>query len=319
MSFISQFPKRWFDVDGKSTLMPNLTKRITIPADVLNNTTLYMEYMVEDGERPDQISEKLYDTDQYWWLVLMANKITNIYEQWPRMDESIYAEMENLDDPYAISHYVHPDGSYADIEGLMYLYNVPLEYDPRLSNLNLSGNGPYIHTIIVNEPIIFDEQDTSVPDTLTLTESGGIATRMSVMTSSSFAGWVSCSGGVSINGDSIPGRFPSSYYSPPFTVTVTTPSVDTIMMRTDKSDPFDRKVSSYKITDSTGSEVLSILNPNPLPSRASDAKIAQRFNLRPVSYIDHAMETNERKRRIRLIDPDHIEVFAQYLETVLDE
>ncbi len=140
MSFISQFPKRWFDVDGKSTLMPNLTKRITIPADVLNNTTLYMEYMVEDGERPDQISEKLYDTDQYWWLVLMANKITNIYEQWPRMDESIYAEMENLDDPYAISHYVHPDGSYADIEGLMYLYNVPLEYDPRLSNLNLSGN-----------------------------------------------------------------------------------------------------------------------------------------------------------------------------------
>ena len=51
--------------------------------DIFREETLYTTYTVQDGERPDEISYKFYNDEQYYWIVLQINEITDYYTQWP--------------------------------------------------------------------------------------------------------------------------------------------------------------------------------------------------------------------------------------------
>ncbi len=44
-------------------------------------------YAILDGERPDNVSKKLYDSPYYDYIILMVNNITNIYDEWPKNSE----------------------------------------------------------------------------------------------------------------------------------------------------------------------------------------------------------------------------------------
>lgn len=51
--------------------------------DVYKQETLYVEYYVKDGERPEQISYSLYGSEAYYWVVLQVNDIVDYYNEWP--------------------------------------------------------------------------------------------------------------------------------------------------------------------------------------------------------------------------------------------
>jgi len=51
--------------------------------DIYREDTLYIEYVVKDGERPDQISYEQYGDEQFYWMILQINDITDYYNQWP--------------------------------------------------------------------------------------------------------------------------------------------------------------------------------------------------------------------------------------------
>lgn len=45
---------------------------------------LYNKYTIQDGERPDHVSQKLYGTPDYYWTFFMVNEnLTNIFTDWP--------------------------------------------------------------------------------------------------------------------------------------------------------------------------------------------------------------------------------------------
>lgn len=48
----------------------------------------YRPYVIQDGERPDNVSQKLYDSPYYDWVILLLNDIYNIYDDWPRDRET---------------------------------------------------------------------------------------------------------------------------------------------------------------------------------------------------------------------------------------
>ena len=50
---------------------------------VKNNSFIMYDYQVKDGETPEIIASKLYDSSQYHWIVLYANEVYNIWDQWP--------------------------------------------------------------------------------------------------------------------------------------------------------------------------------------------------------------------------------------------
>jgi stress response protein YsnF len=49
----------------------------------------YRPYVIEDGERPDNVSQKLYDTPNFDWVILFVNEIHSVYDEWPRDRETL--------------------------------------------------------------------------------------------------------------------------------------------------------------------------------------------------------------------------------------
>ena len=58
--------------------------------DFYNSFTYFHKYQILDGERPDQVAKKLYDSSKLDWVVLITAGITNVRNQWPLSDKDIY-------------------------------------------------------------------------------------------------------------------------------------------------------------------------------------------------------------------------------------
>ena len=56
---------------------------LTVRDDIYREETLYTTYTIKNGERPDQISYKFYGDEQFYWILLQINSITDYYTQWP--------------------------------------------------------------------------------------------------------------------------------------------------------------------------------------------------------------------------------------------
>ena len=74
------------DIDGSGNLdlIKNLSAKAKISDALLNNAGYYQTIKIIDGERPDHLSQRLYNTDQYHWTFLLLNpQIKNIWDDWP--------------------------------------------------------------------------------------------------------------------------------------------------------------------------------------------------------------------------------------------
>ena len=64
-------------------IVKNIFKRAKLRDDFYNVVTAFDDYMIISDERPDQVAEAIYGDPRYDWVVLTANNITNIRDQWP--------------------------------------------------------------------------------------------------------------------------------------------------------------------------------------------------------------------------------------------
>ena len=84
----------------------NLLRRVKLRAKVKANTMLFDTYDVKDGETPEMIADKLYDSTELHWVVLMVNDITDRYHQWPLSAAQFNQHVvDKYDDINGIHHY----------------------------------------------------------------------------------------------------------------------------------------------------------------------------------------------------------------------
>jgi len=90
----------YFDQIGKINYegqdLDNIFFAYRIPQDYYE-AGIFQEIIVRNGERPERLSERIYGTDQLWWLVLVYNEIVNPFNDWPADNEEIeiFAELES--------------------------------------------------------------------------------------------------------------------------------------------------------------------------------------------------------------------------------
>jgi hypothetical protein len=72
------------------TLVKNIFRRPKVREDIKNIITGFTYYQIKDNERPDQIAEKYYKDSGLDWIILLTNNITNLNEQWPLDNDSLY-------------------------------------------------------------------------------------------------------------------------------------------------------------------------------------------------------------------------------------
>ena len=124
---------------GTYVEMKDFFRLMRIRDDIFREDTLYYEYVVDNGERPERISFNEYGDERFYWMILQVNDITDFWSQWP-LDQ---VELENyIDNKYGseadeVSHYVTQkvtadDGTVLLPEGLHVPENYVYYYKPNV-------------------------------------------------------------------------------------------------------------------------------------------------------------------------------------------
>lgn len=104
-NYFSYFPNvEYTDNSGSTKIVTDIFKRVKMRTlSTIIKTAIFYKYTIQDGERVEDIANRYYGDTQYYWLILYANDIINIYTQWPRSN----SEFNN----YIISKYESIEGA----------------------------------------------------------------------------------------------------------------------------------------------------------------------------------------------------------------
>ena len=73
----------------------NLFKRTKIAEEIFSDLTFFTKYQIITDERPDNVAFKVYGDSNLDWMVLLANNIINVQEEWPLEHTSYYNYLIN--------------------------------------------------------------------------------------------------------------------------------------------------------------------------------------------------------------------------------
>jgi len=77
-------------LSSEYTRLKNLFKRGKLRSDIFVNLAFFNKYSIVGEESPDEVSLKLYDTEEYDWVILLTNNIINVRDEWPMSNDSFY-------------------------------------------------------------------------------------------------------------------------------------------------------------------------------------------------------------------------------------
>lgn len=77
-TYFTKFPNTVYN----DTSCTDITKRVTLSQKILRRKNLFYLYEIENGLRPDQVSEFYYDDPAYEWLIYLQNEIVDPYYGW---------------------------------------------------------------------------------------------------------------------------------------------------------------------------------------------------------------------------------------------
>jgi len=91
--YVSRLPKAQSISDYLR--VKNLFKRTKIAQTVFDDLTYFTKYQIIADERPDNIAYKIYGDSDLDWMVMLANNITNLQNEWPLEEQSFYRFLIN--------------------------------------------------------------------------------------------------------------------------------------------------------------------------------------------------------------------------------
>lgn len=88
-----QFPDNYIRSFNNISIRPAVVEKVLTMASSLE------DYTIKDGETPETIAFDVYGDSTFHWVILLVNNITNIYTEWPKMqnqfDEYLYSKYKN--------------------------------------------------------------------------------------------------------------------------------------------------------------------------------------------------------------------------------
>lgn len=114
-------PIRFPFSESEYIVAKNFFRRFKIDEDKFSYSVFFKKYAIQDGDRIELISEKIYGTPYFDWVIMITNNIINPYFDWPLAEWEIRDLVEN---PDAIHHYEtieykNQDGDVVVEEGLI--------------------------------------------------------------------------------------------------------------------------------------------------------------------------------------------------------
>lgn len=70
-------------LNNKTRVVKNIFKVAQVVEKYQNNISSSYEYIIQDGDTPEIISDLYYDSPVYHWTILIFNNMMNYYDDWP--------------------------------------------------------------------------------------------------------------------------------------------------------------------------------------------------------------------------------------------
>lgn len=131
-----------FPVQGVDTLLivKDITENIRVRKEVLANISLYDEYDISDGDTPEIISERIYGSPLYHWVVMIFNERYDYLADFPLSQAELdkYVTQKHGTNLYNIHHYEDSNGfvvnqNSIDIKNVLAVGITNRDYEYRLN------------------------------------------------------------------------------------------------------------------------------------------------------------------------------------------
>lgn len=139
--YFDSFPITDYSFDSKNYfLITDFTSRVKVNKFLTSTSFVYDSYDLLDGERPEDVAYKFYNTTQLHWVLLLVNDIIDPYDDWCLSSDSVTAiAKKKYSNIFATHHWVNDkgfvvDSPYLGIEGTSILID-PVSGPFPVSNL----------------------------------------------------------------------------------------------------------------------------------------------------------------------------------------
>lgn len=109
--YFSNFPKIVYDFDLSNgvdyKIVTDITRNVRVRKQILENISLYDYYDVQEGETPEMISEKVYGTPYYHWVIMLVNQRYDYINDFPlsQLELDTYIDNKYGDKKYHVHDY----------------------------------------------------------------------------------------------------------------------------------------------------------------------------------------------------------------------
>lgn len=157
MRFFSQFPKVPYSFDqftpSINTQVIDIYRYVDVNRDITNDLAAYLTYSIKDGERPDQVSHKLYKSPDFHWTFFIINEgLKNGLEDWPKSYIELDEYIKTNYSKYSVLEFFPKQDFDQDNNLAMYNnYFGRLEFDGRLKMIrNAEGKNLKATPVLYN-------------------------------------------------------------------------------------------------------------------------------------------------------------------------
>lgn len=292
MAFFSFFPQLLYSTSSgviNPKAVTNVLAKVNFLSETIENTSIYYEYSVKDGERPEDIAHKMYKDSGKHWIILMSNNITDPNYDWALSTQALD---EYINKKYSsVTFTLNPSETYAN----NYTVGEKVFQGSTIDKASCVGNVVSYDSTNKILTINFVNQVFANSTIITGASSNVSHNVISMVYNDDGYEWASNT---------------VSHYQ---ASEVTYNSVDKI-----------KTTTKYKVSAedySFSSHAVISRNTNTSYSNSYDldgVTITVETEVRPVTYYDYELELNEEKRKIIIIKPSYVPTIESELKRLLN-
>jgi hypothetical protein len=88
--YFKSFPKTLYQLPfDQNRSITDILRHVNFEKEIIGDVRNLRKYNVLEGETPESVSEKLYGTPEYHWLLLLINNMVNPFYDWPLPDRAL--------------------------------------------------------------------------------------------------------------------------------------------------------------------------------------------------------------------------------------
>lgn len=136
MRFFRYFPTT-IDIEGR--VLVNLSKRILLGNNLADQSIMYYKYVLSEGERIDTLAKKVYDSEEYQWVIMLINKMFDPRQDLPmtsrEFDRYIIDQYGSVEYAMTTAHHLEDEsGEWVDDQYPFYKREISIyEHEDRIN------------------------------------------------------------------------------------------------------------------------------------------------------------------------------------------